>query len=228
MLNEAPSSYLLPYHLFDSCAALQITERRLPHWSQPGAVAFITWRLHDSMPNEVLKQWFNERRQMLASRGIDPDHPEWQEHLSRLDSKTRHNILHILQTRWHDSLDSGLGTCVLRTPALSKIVADSLQHFDGQRYILIDFVVMPNHVHLLAAFPDEDGMLAQCKSWKHFTATQINKNLGRSNRLWQQDAFDHLVRSEGQLGYFREYIKTNPEKARLQSGEYVHFSKKAI
>jgi putative transposase len=85
---------------------------------------------------------------------------------------------------------------------------------------------MPNHVHLLAAFPDEEAMLAQCESWKHYTATQINRRLGENGRFWQQDGFDHLVRSEEQWEYLRRYIAANPARARLSEGEYLHFSKK--
>jgi putative transposase len=127
--------------------------------------------------------------------------------------------------RWHDELDACRGACVLRDPLLARIVADSLHHFDGDRYLLLDFVVMPNHLHALVAFPDEDGMLAQCESWKHYTATQINKRLNRRGRFWQQDAFDHLVRSEAQFEYLRDYIAQNPLKAGLRAGEYIHYSK---
>ncbi|TWU26549.1 hypothetical protein Pla52o_04020 [Novipirellula galeiformis] len=51
-------------------------------------------------------------------------------------------------------------------------------HFDGERYALGDFVVMPNHVHLLAAFPDADAMEKQFGSWLHFTAFRIHQAIG--------------------------------------------------
>jgi type I restriction enzyme R subunit len=114
---------------------------------------------------------------------------------------------------------------VLRRPELSQIVADSLCHFDGDRYELTDFVVMPNHVHLLVAFPDEESLLKQCESWKHFTATQINRRLGRKGRFWQQDGFDHLVRTPERFEELRHYIADNPKRARLGPGEYIHYSK---
>jgi REP-associated tyrosine transposase len=114
---------------------------------------------------------------------------------------------------------------VLRQPALSQIVTDSLLHFDGDRYELTDFVVMPNHVHLLVAFPDEESMLRQCDSWKHFTSTQINPALGRKGHFWQQDGFDHLVRSVEQFEYLRRYIADNSRRARLRPDEYRHLSK---
>ncbi len=113
----------------------------------------------------------------------------------------------------------------MRSPVLAQIVAASLRHFDGDRYELTDFVVMPNHVHVLAAFLDEKAMLEQCESWKHYTATQINRHLGRKGRFWQQDGFDHLVRTAGQFDYLRLYIAENPNKAKLREGEFVHYSK---
>jgi putative transposase len=113
----------------------------------------------------------------------------------------------------------------LRRPDFAAIVAKSLRHFDAERYILLDFVVMPNHIHLLASFPDEAMMLAQCESWKHFTANQINRQLQEKGRFWQQDAFDHLVRSEQQLSYLRQYIAGNPQRARLRPDEFVLYSK---
>jgi type I restriction enzyme R subunit len=90
---------------------------------------------------------------------------------------------------------------------------------------LLDFVVMPNHVHLLASFPGENAMLTQCESWKHFTATKINRHFQRKGRYWQQDGFDHLVRSEEQLRFLRRYIAANPERAGLTAGKYLHYSR---
>jgi type I restriction enzyme R subunit len=112
-----------------------------------------------------------------------------------------------------------------RRNELAQIVDKSLLHFDGDPYELTDFVVMPNHVHLLAAFRDERFMLAQCDSWKHFTAVQINRALGRKGRFWQQDGFDHLVRSAEQFDFLRTYIAGNPKKARLRPGEFIYWTK---
>ncbi|HLQ45609.1 MAG TPA: transposase, partial [Planctomycetaceae bacterium] len=117
------------------------------------------------------------------------------------------------------------GACVLKRPELSQIVSDSLLKFDGERYELTDLVVMPNHVHLLAAFVSEEGMLDQCEGWKHYQAVQLNRELESSGRFWQQDGFDHLVRSVEQFEALRRYIAANPEKARLQKGEFRHYSK---
>ena len=109
-------------------------------------------------------------------------------------------------------LDSCHGRCPFRRPELAQIVADALLHFDGDRYRMGDFVVMPNHVHLLAAFPSDAAMAKQCDSWRHYTAVQINRILGVKGKLWQQEPFDHLVRSPEQYEHFRQYIARIPKR----------------
>jgi type I restriction enzyme R subunit len=120
-------------------------------------------------------------------------------------------------------LDRGYGACPLRQSAAAEIVASALQHFDGDRYHLGDFVVMPNHVHLLTCLIGSTELEAQCDSWKSYTAREINRLLGRRGRFWQEESFDHLVRGPDHFDYFCRYIADNPENARLESGEYLHY-----
>src|SRR5262249_17470092 len=147
--------------------------------AQAGAITFITWRTDDSIPAPVLTQWRADRCRWLRAQGIDPNQPNWQTQLAFLAPELQRVFRWEFSERWHNELGTGPGACVLRRPELATIVADSLRHFDGDRYLLTDFVVMPNHVHLLAAFCDEAAMLAQCESWKHYTAVKINRLLGR-------------------------------------------------
>jgi len=97
--------------------------------------------------------------------------------------------------------------------------------FDGDRYELTDFVVMPNHVHVLAAFESEEAMLSQVAGWKRFTATQINKALARRGHFWQEDQFDHLVRNGNQFESLRKYIADNGPKLGLPPDQHLHWSK---
>jgi putative transposase len=211
--------------VFDPKQPYAVIERRLPHWVQPGTICFITFRTWDSIPERVLKMWLAARDEWLVRHGIDPQEKDWNAQLGLLDQGLIDEYQQLVADRWNQHLDECHGACVLRRPELAQVVTDSLQHFDGDRYDLTDFVVMPNHVHLLAAFSDEAAMLAQCESWMHFTATQINRRLGRRGRFWQQDGFDHLVRSAEQFDVLRGYIADNPRRARLQPGEFVHWSK---
>jgi putative transposase len=212
-------------HYFDPFAEYSVFERRLPHWSQPGVICFITWRTADSIPGDVLEEWRQERRQWLRRHGINPISDNWRDELQLLSPESRHEFYRHFSTRWHDYLDEGFGECVLTQSSLASIVSDSLKKFDGDRYELTDFVVMPNHIHLLAAFPTEQAMLSQCEGWKRYQAVQINRKIGSSGRFWQQDDFDHLIRSEEQFQNRRTYIRENPRKAKLLPNQFVHWSK---
>jgi hypothetical protein len=185
----------LPLQVFDPKQETAVIERRLPHWSQAGTITFIAWRTWDSMPAAIVNGWLTERAEWLRCHGIAAEGIDWRDQLEQLADGDRREHHRRFSQRWNDHLDACHGACVLGRSDIAQMVADSLHYFDGDRYELTDFVIMPNHVHLLAAFPDSDSMLRQCESWKHFTATQINRLLNRKGHFWQQDSFDHLVRS---------------------------------
>jgi REP element-mobilizing transposase RayT len=84
---------------------------------------------------------------------------------------------------------------------------------------------MPNHVHLLVCLLGTAEIEAQCRSWKKYSAGQINRLSGHSGRFWQEESFDHLVRSVEQFEHFQCYIAENPKKARLPKGEYLHWQR---
>jgi REP-associated tyrosine transposase len=216
------------FALFDPEADYAVRWRRLPHWEQPGATYFITWRTGDSIPREVLDRWIAERDEWLRQHNInvsgrgDFSH-EWRKQLARLPHVLRCKFQSEILQQWEFHLDACHGACVLRRPELARIVAGSLLHFDGDRYAMGDFVIMPNHVHLLVALPDEGQLFSQGYSWKKFTATQINRKLGQKGEFWQADGFDHLVRSQEELDHYRRYIAENPQRAGLREGEYHHY-----
>ena len=209
---------------FDFQIGHKVISRRLSHWGQAGTVCFITWRTIDSMPQAVVEHWVAERDSILRSHGIEPP-GTWRKKLKCSPKLVRNGIRWKLMQSWGNGLDECHGGCVLRQPVLSEIVANALLRFDGKRYELFDFVVMPNHVHVLASFPDLETMLRQCKSWKHYTAAKINQHLCRRGKFWQQDSFDHLVRSAEHFAYFRRYIGENPTHCRLREDEYRRYSK---
>jgi putative transposase len=211
---------------FDPHEEFTVVERRLPHWSQAGTVCFITFRTWDSMPEHVVRVWLAERQEWLRAHGIDLAREDGETRLRQMPKEMQLELADFVSDRWNKHLDELHGTGVLRQPRLAQIVAESLRHFDGTRYVLDDFVVMPNHVHLLAAFPTEESQLAQCDSWKHYTAVQINQALGRRGRVWQEDGFDHLVRSVEQFEHFRRYIADNPLRAGLRPGECLYYRAK--
>ncbi|WP_193212515.1 transposase [Luteolibacter marinus] len=194
-------------------------QRNLPHWHQDGTLSFLTFRLADSIPKAALAAWENERRIWLLHR-LSSAEGDQHELLSQLNEVDRRNYIRRFGKQFHDLLDSGHGSCLLRIPDHSLIVESALRHFDGQRYQLGDFVVMPNHIHLLAR-PMSDFTTGNIVgSLKRFTAREINKLRGSEGTLWQHESFDHLVRDAGSFEGFRRYIRENPTKARLRPGEY--------
>jgi REP element-mobilizing transposase RayT len=112
-------------------------------------------------------------------------------------------------------IDDGLGSCSLREPVVAAVVHDALHHFDGTRYWLIAWVIMPNHVHALieqaGGFPLGDIVHA----WKSFTAKQANKQLGRTGAFWAPDYFDRYIRDQTHFDTAVHYIHENPVKAGL-------------
>ncbi len=207
------------FYLFDPNNDFQITAgSNLPHWFQPKVTYFITFRTEDSLPIGVAQRWYTERTAWLAQHGITTSAPDWKDKLADLPKRHRKHFHETFSRQYMENLDKGLGACVLSRPELSKIVADSLLFFDGDRYHIGDFVVMPNHIHLLVCLLEGTNLLKQCRSWKKFSANRINKALDITGRFWQEESFDHLVRSPEQFCAIQQYIRKNP--SHLQNGEY--------
>lgn len=204
---------------FDPNAELVISEHCRPHWSQAGAVVFVTFRTHDSIPREVIERWEEEKREWLLERGKGTG-ARWSVVVPTLSENERAGFQKTFGRCREEFLDSCHGRCLLKRPDLAKIVADALLHFDGQRYRMGDFIVMPNHVHLLAVFPTAEAMKNQCDSWLHYTAFRINQAINEKGKFWQEEPFDHLVRTSKQYEYLRHYIADNPHRAGLKSDEY--------
>jgi REP element-mobilizing transposase RayT len=169
----------------------------------------------------VIEQWVDDRRRWLAAHGINPDDPNWSVQLRNLADTQQGEFHRTVTLAFHRYLDAGYGECVLRHPEAANIVATAFRHFNGERYHLSDFVVMPNHVHVLLGLIGKTDLADVCYSWKKYTANQINRLLGRRGHFWQGESFDHIVRSGGQFEYLRTYIAANPEKARLKPGEFI-------
>jgi len=203
------------FELFDPLADYVIREgTNLPHWYQPGVTYFVTFRTEDSIPTDVRRRWHAERADWLQRHGIS----DYKSQFQKLPIPLRKEFHERFSRQYMESLDKGFGACVLARQELSSIVADSLFRFDSSRYHLGDFVVMPNHVHLIVCLLGETEIAAQCTSWKRFTARKINQALKKTGRFWQEESFDHLIRSPEQFAAIQHYIANNPQH--LSFGEY--------
>jgi replication-associated recombination protein RarA len=205
-VDATPSSRETPpprLHYFDSSAPVgRLRGGNLPHWRQDGAMYFVTWRAADSMPPERVDQWIKEQDAWLKA------HPEpW----SLGDEEEYYRLF---PDRWETWLDEGHGECLLGRSQIRQIVEEVLRHDDGTKYRLEDFIVMPNHVHVLVSPLGSHTLSEITQAWKSTAAHRINKLLGRSGTFWQKESFDHIVRSAEQAQKFREYIQENPRGLR--------------
>ncbi len=169
----------------------------LPHWHQDDKYVFVTFRLADSLPQEKLRALQEEKEIWLKKHPkpwtFEDDNEYCDKFVSKIDN-------------W---LDSNYGKCLLNYPQNRKIVEDALLFFDGERYNLKAFVVMPNHVHLLMQMKKGFNIESVMRSLKSFTAKKINKVMNRTGRFWQSEYFDRIIRSEDHYKYVLKYIIAN-------------------
>ncbi|MCB9894250.1 MAG: transposase [Planctomycetes bacterium] len=164
----------------------------LPHFDGEQVTQAVAFRLADSLPSEVVLRWRDELE-------VLPEQQRARELRSRID-------------KW---LDTGYGECLLRDAKIAGIVQSALQHFDGIRYELLNWCVMPNHVHALFTPLPGHALSGIVHSWKSFTAKAINKALGRNGQVWMPDYFDRFVRDAEHFGTAMNYIDQNPVRAGL-------------
>jgi len=109
-------------------------------------------------------------------------------------------------------------------PAVREIVLDCCVKQNGVMVDLHAAVVMPDHAHLLlTALRRPDGWLYPLhdimRAIKGTAACRINVLLGRNGQVWQEESFDHVLRSNDSLAEKVEYVCQNPKRAGLASSE---------
>lgn len=203
--DNNPTSRLLQPHLL----AGYHNRGYLPHLKVEGGTYWVTFHLADSLPQEVLQRIEEERKDFEKQQQGNPqiDAKELAKQWQRLYSK-----------RIQAFLDAGHGACWLRREDIGGLVASAIRHFEGARYDLHAWVVMPNHVHVMTT-PHEAWTLSSIlHSWKSYTATQANRILGRVGKpFWQRESYDHLVRNDEEFYRICEYTINNPVAAGLCS-----------
>ncbi|MEX0323201.1 MAG: transposase [Puniceicoccaceae bacterium] len=126
-----------------------------------------------------------------------------------------------VSSKMEQLLDLGYGTCCLRDPQIRGIVSAALRFFNGTRYHLDSFVIMPNHVHVLFATISPNQLPAVLHGWKGYTSSVVCRTFQIQSPFWLQENWDTLIRDEDQFFSFRAYIRKNPLKARLRDDEYA-------
>ena len=206
---------------FDRDAEFDQWDRSRPHRHQGATVCFLTMRLNDSIPKSVILHWHRERIDYLSRLGINVDR-DWKSGYEQLDAQQKENFNRHFSRQRETTLDQCHGACELAEELARAELAKALGYFHGERYWLGDYVIMPNHMHCLVAFADNDIAKKQPGSWMRFSAKKINKLLSRSGALWFPEPFDHLVRNQKQLDYLRGYIADNPKKASLKPNIFTY------
>lgn len=112
-------------------------------------------------------------------------------------------------------IDEGRGSCLLGNPVHATIVKNAPGHFDGARYKLMAWVIMPNHVHALIEQMEGHPLGDVVHSWKSFSANTINRQRGAQGTVWAPDYFDRYIRNEEHYLNAIHYIENNPVKAGL-------------
>jgi REP element-mobilizing transposase RayT len=193
------SRTLLPF----SARVLTRSRGYLPHWEVDDAIYFITYRLADSLPLGVVERLTAERR-ADCERGIKPSM-----------AKRRFG------RRMNRYLRVGYGECHLRDETIAKLVINAWQHFDNERYRLMTWCVMPNHVHVIMRLFVGSDLAKVLHSWKSYTANLANSILGRTGTFWCREYYDRCIRDERELLRTVRYVRENPAKAGLRDWPYV-------
>jgi REP element-mobilizing transposase RayT len=201
--NPEATSRLLQPHLLTGYHS----RGYLPHLKAEGATYWVTFRLADSLPQHVLRKLEEERKEFATrqqeSSKIDPK--ELARQWKRLYSK-----------RIQEYLDAGFGECWLRRDDIGGLVVAAIRHFEGSRYDLHPWVVMPNHAHVGLTPLDFWTLSSILHSWRSYTGVRANRILGRVGKpFWQREAYDHLVRNEKEFYRICEYTINNPVAAGL-------------
>jgi REP element-mobilizing transposase RayT len=180
----------------------------VPHWTKDQSIYAVTFRLADSMPQDVLDAWTAERDQLKAAAR------QAKRALTR-DEQLR--LEQLFSEKIQTYLDAGVGSCRLNVPQVAQLVADTLQKFAGERYALLAWCVMPNHVHAVLQPMPEYTLPKILHSWKSFTSHAAAKLLGSKGRFWAVEYYDHLIRDQEDLYHAVEYAWENPDKAKLEA-----------
>jgi putative transposase len=187
--------------------------RNLPHWIPRGTSIFVTWRLFGSLPKECLNQ-LNALRIKLRQQPIpvNVDRVDWE-----LQNRKR------IFSAYDCMLDqASTGPTWLKVPEIADLVQEAITVKYASFYKLWSYCVMSNHCHALLkpkTLPATDEPVAIetiMQRIKGYTAKEANAILGRTGlTFWQDESFDHWIRSEPEFERVVSYIENNPVKAGL-------------
>ena len=176
----------------------------LPHWEIPKGVYFVTFRLAGSLPAHVLDQLRAKLKENQLDQGAK------RKGVAKFPAKEIERLL-----------DSGLGPKHLLRAEIADAVERALRAFDGARYELFAWCIMPNHAHVVFR-PIGDWDLAKVMhSWKSFTTREAQRKFGLRGAFWQREYYDRLIRDCEEFRRAVRYVVANPSKAGLEGWRWV-------
>jgi putative transposase len=168
----------------------------LPHFDQPDLIQSITIRLSDAVPLYPIEQWKRERSWSKRMPVNDPRRVALRKQIETCE-------------------DAGYGACCLGDARIAQIVEWSLLRFDGERYRLLAWCIMPNHSHSILEIWEGWPLDAVLHSLKSYSAHKANEMLSRSGKFWFREYHDRYVRDAAHFAAAGEYVENNPVKAKL-------------
>jgi 1-hydroxy-2-methyl-2-(E)-butenyl 4-diphosphate synthase len=183
----------------------------LPHWRIPGATYAVTFRLADSLPESALAD-YHRRKDILTERLQELSSQRGSRSSLQALVALRSEIAGFQETFLDAALNQCHGDCHLKNPEIAGLVEGVLRHFDGDRYTLFAWSVMPNHVHVVLRPKGKHKLEDIVQTWKSFSAKKANELLDRSGAFWQAEYYDHLVRDADDFRHQMRYVLENPSK----------------
>jgi putative transposase len=95
----------------------------------------------------------------------------------------------------------------------AKLFIDTLYHYRGQAYLLHEFVVMPDHIHVLIT--PHTSLEKAVQFIKGGFSYRAKKELGSNLEIWQKGFQDHRIRDASDYAAHVTYIHNNPVKEHL-------------
>ncbi len=192
------------------------TSAYLPHWRIPGATYAVTFRAKDSLPASVLEDYERKRQTLMERVAMIRKSAGARDATCEL-LPLRDELESLTETIIEPALHAAEGPQPLSDPRIAEIACNALKFFDGERYDLLAWSVMPNHVHALLTPRVGHDLAKILQSWKTHSAKEANRILGKSGTFWQEEYYDHIVRDGEDLKHQVGYILRNPLRGRVSA-----------
>ena len=184
---------------------------RLPHWEKDAGLYFLTFHLAESLPRPVLDKIAERHRILIAAKRVG----------APLLPSQKVLVAEFSPAKLEEYFDRGVGSCFLGDPRIAELMANAFSFWQGKRYRLVAWCVMPNHAHVVCRLLPGQELSKVLQGWKSFTARKANAILGRSGAFWQREYYDRLIRNGDELDRAVRYVVSNPERAGLMGWKWV-------